>query len=71
MPRGEAGQDVVQAGHTERDHRPAHPFGPHVPIVGHDPRVLTDLPQVLLAEDRVRRAPEEHPRTTAGPWPGH
>jgi hypothetical protein len=51
-----SGWDVVEAGHPERDHRPAHPFGPHIAIVDDNPRVLTDLPQVLPADDLVRRA---------------
>src|SRR5215469_5624528 len=51
--RSEPGQDAVEAGHTERDHRLAHPLGPYAPIVDDDPRVLTDLPQLLLADDLV------------------
>jgi hypothetical protein len=58
--RGQPGQDVVEVGHAERDHGAAHPCGPHVPVVDDDPRVLADLPQILLADDLVRRPPEEH-----------
>jgi hypothetical protein len=57
--RGEAGQDVIEAGHPERDHGSAHPVGSHVAIVDDDPGVLTDLPQVLLADDLIGRPPEE------------
>jgi hypothetical protein len=50
---------------------PPHPIGAQITIVNDDPRrrVLTDLPQVLLADDLVRRSAEEclEPRQRGGP----
>ncbi|MFJ6699812.1 hypothetical protein ACIQM4_27600 [Streptomyces sp. NPDC091272] len=56
---GESGQDVVEVMHAERDHGSAYSLSAHVSIVNDDPRVLTDLPQVLLTDDLVRWPPEE------------
>ena len=41
---GQTSQEIVEIGHTERDHRPAQPLGSHGPIVDVDPRILTDSP---------------------------
>ena len=53
------GGHVIEAGHPERNHGSAHPVTSHVPIVDDDPGILTDLPQVLLADDLIGRPPEE------------
>src|SRR5690606_19449433 len=60
---------VVEIVHTERDRGPAHAPGVRIPVVDDDPRVLTDLPQILLTDDLVRRTPEEHPEPFQCPAP--
>jgi hypothetical protein len=54
--RGEVGQVMSRSGRPSVIMAPTHPVGADVSIVDDDPRVRTGLPQVLLADDPVRRA---------------